>query len=442
MRRILQIIGSFHAARSIACLIIGCATPGSFGAGEDLKGVHNPIHEYWTRPPNTRFTQLKDEIEKGAVTLTTENERALLLDLLARLEIPVSSQLLVTSATSLQKGLIHPGNPRAIYFNEDTYVGWVPRGRTEVGSLDPELGAIFYIFDSLRSGREPRIARTSNCMNCHTPPYLGFIPALVVESVVPGMTGGGETAFRRDRTGHDVPLNERFGGWIVTGAPDAMRHWGNIVMTYDENGRHQQTVAPGELFDLGRYATGTSDILPHLLHEHQAGFVNRVLFAGYRFREWRGNEAADLSGEATERLRVLDDLARPVVEYLLFADEAPLPDGGIEGNTDYKNAFLANKRVSRAGLSLKDFDLRDRLFKHRCSYMIYSPTFAAMPKPLKERVYHLLHKALADIPSPSRFAYLPIEERRAIRSILSETLSDFSSVAPPTTEAKLSAGAR
>lgn len=266
-------------------------------------------------------------------------------------------------------------------------------------------------------------------MNCHTPHYLGGIPALVIESVVPGMTGGGEKAFRRDRTGHGIPLEDRLGGWIVTGAPDALRHWGNIIMEYDGSGRHERKIAPGELFDFARYLAPTSDILSHLLHEHQVGFVNRALVAAYRYRErMQLSESTPVSRSAAEeKVRMLDELAAPVVEYLLFAEEVSLPRGGIVGDADFKTDFLANKRTTSTGLSLKDFDLRERLFKYRCSYMIYSPAFAGLPKELKERVFAQLQDALRnDAPGPpAKFAYLPVDERRGIQKILSETLSDF-----------------
>ena len=51
--------------------------------------------------------------------------------------MPVSSQLLLFSASSLQSEIINPRNPRALYFNEDTYVGFVPGGKIEVISMDP-----------------------------------------------------------------------------------------------------------------------------------------------------------------------------------------------------------------------------------------------------------------------------------------------------------------
>jgi hypothetical protein len=292
--------------------------------------------------------------------------------------------------------------------------------------MDPDVGAVFYILDPVRGGRLPRATRTQDCMNCHTPTYLDGIPALVIESVVPAITGGGEKAFRRARAGHNVPIEERFGGWLVTGAPDAMRHWGNLVMEYNQSGRHERKVAFGELFDVTRYPAPMSDILPHLLHEHQVGFENRAMLAGYRFREWcqaRTAQSDDFSAEVDACM--LEEISAPLLDYLLFADEARFPPGGIVGNTRFKAEFAANKRPAANGASLKDLELGERLLKYRCSYMIYGPAFTGLPGALKQSIYHKLQNALADEPVPRRFAYLSLDERRSIRTILTETVTDF-----------------
>ena len=203
-------------------------------------------------------------------------------------------------------------------------------------------------------------------MTCHAPRGLDETPGLAMESVIPGRTGGGEMAFRRGQSGHSVPLELRLGGWIVTGAPGSLRHRGNVIVEREAESVRERPVAPGELFDLKRYPVATSDILPHLLLEHQVGFVNRAVQAAYRVRFLERRNAGHLEAVAPE----IDALARGLVRYLLFADEVPLPSGGIEGDARYKSDFRAVRRMSRDGDSLRDFDLRTRLFAHRCSYMI------------------------------------------------------------------------
>ena len=400
----------------LATLAFALATAGV--RADEAQGIGNPLHGYWTREPQDRFSRVKAEIESGQIPLDASSEKAALESLLRALEVPASSQTLVYSATSLQKGLINARNPRAMYFNDDTYVGYVPGGRIEIASLDPELGGIFYLLDRPREGRPPRAQRERNCMNCHSPHYLGEIPALVLESVVPVMSGGGEKAFRREQTGHGVALDQRFGGWYVTGDAGYGKHWGNLIFEYGPEGRRERPLAVGELFDVARYPVATSDVLAHLLHEHQAGFVNRVLVGTYRTRELLAGANGDAEAVAGE----LDTLARSIVRYSLFADEVPLPAAGVTGDITFREAFLATRKPAANGAALKDFDLGTRLFRYRCSYKIYSPTFAGMPAPLKERVYRLLRRALDG--AEREFAYLPAAERSAIRTILAETLPE------------------
>src|SRR5690349_19260419 len=190
--------------------------------------IEQPPHNYSARVPQDRFTRLKEAFESGGVILDQSSEKAFVGSVLKALEIPASSQMLVFSTTSLQLSLISPANPRALYFNEDVYLGYVPGGRVEIVSLDPELGGIYYIFDLPRDDRPLRIERSERCMNCHAAEQTGNVPGLVVKSVIPGPTGGSLTAYRLDQTGHGIPFDQRFGGWYVTGQDGITNHLGNL----------------------------------------------------------------------------------------------------------------------------------------------------------------------------------------------------------------------
>jgi hypothetical protein len=390
------------------------------GPVQTFRDFEAPPHNYKTRQPRDRFT-LRMEGLQSDPRLDRSSEKAFLMSFLNILEIPASSQLLVYSTTSLQLRFISPSNPRAIYFSEDIYVGYIPGGRLEIVGVDPELGAIFYIFDIPRNGDAIRYERSERCMNCHAGEDTGYIPGLVAKSVIPGPGGGSLDAFRIAQSGHGIPLTDRFGGWHVTGKFNLTNHWGNLTGRFVEGHLRTFPNLPGNRFDFGKYAAHTSDILAHLLLEHQVGFVNRSVEAGYRTRT-----ALFLSnGELTPaQSKELDGQARILTRYLLFADEAPLPLGGIKPDEAYQEDFLANRRRHAEGASLKDLDLETRLFKHRCSYMIYSPAFQGLPSVLKARIYSLMRKALtAD--ADSEFAYLPASEKRTIRSILKSTLDDL-----------------
>ena len=145
----------------LALALISLATTSPARAAETRPGIYNPLHEYETRPVNDRFSQFLAQWDAGqASEIDLSGDLAFLRSLLKELDVPVSSQMLVFTATSLQKGLISARNPRALYFNDDTYVGFVPRGRIEVISLDSQLGGIFYIFDRLQAGRRPTVRRS------------------------------------------------------------------------------------------------------------------------------------------------------------------------------------------------------------------------------------------------------------------------------------------
>jgi hypothetical protein len=129
-----------HSIQRLA-LALGCLCfPWPGYSGSTFDAIDQPPHDYWTRPLKDPFTAFKQGLESGDVRLDPTNELAFLSGVLKVLKIPVSSQMLVFSTTSLQLSLISPSNPRAIYFNEDVYIGFIPRGKIEVVSLDPDLG--------------------------------------------------------------------------------------------------------------------------------------------------------------------------------------------------------------------------------------------------------------------------------------------------------------
>jgi len=384
--------------------------------------IDEPPHSYKDRQPRDRFTRLKPDLEAGRIPLDTRGEKEFLLSLLKMLEIPVSSQMLVFSTTSLQLGLITPSNPRALYFNEDTYVGFIPGGRIEIISLDPELGAIFYIFDIPRAGSNPSPDRSGRCMNCHAGEETGQVPGLVVKSVIPGPGGGSLTAYRTDKTGHSIPFSERFGGWYVTGKHGVTNHLGNLTGRLSPEGLTKIPVVPGKLYAASRYPEEGSDILPQLIHEHQVGFVNRVVEAAYRARTAVHQARGRLTAAQREEL---DRQAEGLCRYLLFADEAKLPGNGVQGSARFKDDFVRTRKSTSDGVSLKDLKLTDRLFEYRCSYMIYEPSFQSLPREMRERVYRRMLKAL-DVERPDpEYAYLEAREKADILRILRATLPTF-----------------
>ncbi len=388
----------------------------------DYRDFDQPPHDYWKQTPKDRFSRWMTNLNAGRVTLDYSTEKAFVASVLKSLDIPSSSQMLVYSTTSLQLSLISPRSPRAIFFNEDIYLGYVVGGKIEIVSVDPDLGGVFYIFDIPRNGQPPHPDRATRCMNCHAREDTGYVPGPVIKSVVVGPRGGSLKSFRQEQSGHGIPLDQRFGGWYVTGLPNFTNHWGNFIGQSTPQGVQRIAIPPGSQFSYDRYLVPSSDVLPQLLHEHQVGFVNRAVEATYRTRTHLAEDHGKLT---TEHAAALDQQARTVTRYLLFADEVPLPKGGIAGDAEFKTDFASVRRLGPGGASLKDFDLRTRLFQHRCSYMIYSLAFQGLPPEMKQRVFTKLAKAL-DVAKPEpEFAYLPAAEKQAIRGILKATLPDL-----------------
>lgn len=95
------------------------------------------------------------------------------------------------------------------------------------------------------------------------------------------------------------------------------------------------------------------------------------------------------------------------------------------GLPEFKKDFNGQARKTVQGESLRDLELKTRLFKYRCSYMIYSPVFQGLMPEMKLRIYKRLGKAL-DVRTPDQnYAYLPEAEKRVIRQVLQETLTDL-----------------
>jgi hypothetical protein len=375
-------------------------------------------HSYWNRSPSDAFAALIAKQQDGNLPPLAGDPREQVAELLEALNVPKSSQLLAYSATSLQSGLILPSNPRAIFFNEEVYVGYVPGGRLEIAAIDPAIGPVFYLAQATASGRLQQ-QRTERCMNCHAGRTSWGVPGLVAESVIATVNSGASLdGFRREVAGHTIPLKERLGGWHVTGAHEQGPHLGNLLGTAVDGGYSTYANPPGKRFDWARYPAQTSDLFAHLLHEHQIGFHNLVTLGLYRTRD------ALAVGGGSVRLQdrqELDEIAWRLVRYLLFQGEVALPEGGLRPDPELRNAFLARQIVGPSGRSLRELDLENRLFKNRCSYMIYTKGFAALPREFRQRVLRGLTLALAEQGAPAEFGYLPPEEKRSIRLILRET---------------------
>lgn len=396
-----------------------------------------PIN-YLTAPVDDPVARLQKKLEAGSARLEWNDEHGYLPSLLKQLAVPPSSQTLVFSKTSFQISRISPRRPRAIYFSDDAYIGWVQNGDVlEITAVDPQQGGIFYSLDQRETDRPRFVRQTDRCLICHSSGHTGSVPGHIVRSVYPepsGMPMFSAGTFRTDPTS---PFKERWGGWYVSGTHGTQRHMGNEVV---RNGDRQDLLDVdaganctdlSTRFDVRPYLTPHSDLVALMVLEHQAALHNRITAANFAgrlaLRDSRVmNEAfgqpLDLVSASTQRR--FDSAAERVLEYLLFSGEAALTDP-IAGTSSFTTEFAALGPRDRAGRSLRDFDLRTRMFRYPCSFLIYSEAFAGLPAEVKSAVYRRLKQVLSGTDNSPRFAHLSAADRQATIEILRDTLKDL-----------------
>jgi hypothetical protein len=119
--------------------------------------------------------------------------------------------------------------------------------------------------------------------------------------------------------------------------------------------------------------------------------------------------------------RVADQAAQRIVDWFLFTGEAAMGDDGVSGSELFQQQFAATIPRAENGDGLADFQLNSRLFKNRCSYMIYSEAFASLPETLKKRVITRLKHVLESTDETDDCMHIKLSERRRIAEILRDT---------------------
>ena len=117
---------------------------------------------------------------------------------------------------------------------------------------------------------------------------------------------------------------------------------------------------------------------------------------------------------------IRNSIANSFLKYLLFVEEVPIKSQ-IEGGSAFTKDFQNRGPKDSRGRSLRDLDLRARLFKYPCSYLIYSKSFEALPDKIKEHIYQRLWDVLTGKDESPDFSNLSAKTRRAILEILVET---------------------
>jgi hypothetical protein len=407
----------------IACAAWSAAVVSSAQFDDSPFEIDHPAIAYSTRQSSSVVDALNARVQSGQVTLPFEPTTGYLEPLLNALNVSVDSQIVVFSKTSLQSQQIQPRNPRAIYFNDSVVVAWVRGGFIEIAAHDPAQGAVFYRV--LRAvGGPPALFRDNSCLGCHNSFATLGVPGFLAKSVPSAMDGSALPWLGNYLTDHRSPIPERWAGWFVTGKAGASRHLGNAPVANrnaDDVSVEDANLNLADLrsrFDTAAYLSPHSDVIALLVFDHQLRMMNLLTRIGWEARRM----AHDGRGDAVIAT-ALRDLTVETVDYMLFVDEAPL--SGVSGTSGFAESFSTRGPRDSKGRSLRDFDLKRRLFTNPCSYMIYSDAFDQLPSVAKRAIYTRLWDVLSGAERAKKYARLSAGDRDRIVEILRETKQDL-----------------
>lgn len=387
---------------------------------------------YFGTAANDSVAILSSRLQAGDSRLISHERFGYLLSVLELLDVPIESQLLVYSKTARVPGLVTPKNPRAIFFNDEVSVAWIPNARElELTAVDPVKGVNTYTLSQplkpLKEGRQsagsntgkpvketiPLFQRRTGCQACHAARSTLEVPGLLLKAFQTDRTGKPIVGF--SRMTHDMKYDQRWGGWYVTGAPADVVHRGNLLGK-DDNARHKGEPGfasllneLGRKFEIAGYPHSKSDFVAHLVLGHQVHGTNLLIRAGMESRLKR-------------RSKVESQLLR----YLVFADEPPLEGAWDDVRTiliqsEFASSFSTRGPSDAAGRSLREFSLEGRVFKHRLSYLIYSRSFDELPNECRTRLLQRLWTGLS-AEDGDGFAHLEHAERASIIAIVRATI--------------------
>jgi hypothetical protein len=381
----------------------------------------DPAIQYSSRPPHNAIDRLNDSIQKGEVTLAFEAPpRGYLASVLKAFDISPASQTLVFSENSLQRAHISQATPRAIYFNDTVAVAWAKGAETiEATALDATQGVHFYSIPQTRTAKPRFVRRNADCLQCHLLPQTHGVPGVLTMSVLPLSDNQNDYA-QGWEVDHRTPIADRWGGWYVTGEQVPAVHLGNVPVLHVPRSYVRADVAPKlivvkDAFDTAAYLTPHSDVVAHMVLNHQTRMVNLLTRLGWQSRIALQDGAK--GGALPPHVR---DTAYELVDYMLFVDEAPLPSP-VRGASGFAKEFPSKGPRDSKGRSLRDLDLSRRLLRYPCSYMIYTEAFDALPPATLAIVYERMWAILSGAVTDNDYKKLNPDDRRAIVEILRET---------------------
>jgi len=402
-----------------------------------------PFIDYSGRPVRNEIARLQSRLDHDEIRLQYSPAHGYLESLLQALKISLASQVLVFSKTSLQTEAISPQTPRAIFFNDDTYIGWIASsGLLEIVTMDADRGPVFYSLVNTDPSGAHLQRETLRCLTCHDSfsEMGGGVPTFLFESTF-GLQGRAILAEVVARNTSDAtPIDERWGGWYVTGIDHGAFHLGNIMAPPGHTALDRQRAYRGSLpslstlFDTSRYPTDKSDIVALLVLEHQVSVHNLIIHANYKSRAMLAGARSGATratpenthwGDLTPTVQArLSSLIEPLVRGMLMIDAATLPRP-MSGDTGFAAQFAARGLRDAHGRSLRELDLNTRVFRYPMSFLIYSESFDALPLSVREAVYARFGQILGGRDRSAAFARLSAADRQAVLDILVATKPEF-----------------
>ena len=180
-------------------------------------------------------------------------------------------------------------------------------------------------------------------------------------------------------------------------------------------------------FDGAPYLTLHSDIVALMVLEHQTDTFNVLTQASFEVRhalylreQAAQGDAAVIEANEKSYAQRLQKATEQVVKSLLFSEETKLT-APIVGTSTFTQDFSARGTKDSQGRSLREFDLKTRMFRYPCSYLIQTPAFDELPAELKSSIGQRM-KAILNAETPEKgFEHLTADDRTALLAILAET---------------------
>ena len=416
-------------ARTIACVLWFAGWVNTAHSEDEFENAPISYYESESHDPVAKLLQ---QIKSGEKVLVADSKGDYLPSVLQALDIPVSSQCLVFSKTSLQLSHIGPSTPRAIYFNDSVYLGVVQGSDVmELTAIDSQLGCVFYTLERERE-KFQIIRDRGQCLSCHATSRTERVPGVLVRSIYSDKSGRPRSGSTSYVTDYRSPFQQRWGGWYVTGTHGKMTHLGNTFALDRQDPQKVDTEFSLNLEKLPENVQGdfylqeSSDIVALMVLEHQTRLHNLITRANYETRQaiyldQAMNEALDRdkSFRTESTGRRIASVGEALVAGLLFADEFAL-ESEVKGTSAFPQEFSQRGPIDSQGRSLYQLDLKKRLMRYPCSYLILSSHFDGLPDAVMTYIQNRMHGILTANGELPKGVRIEPDERKIIREMLDE----------------------